>query len=161
MTTEKFQACLHSISNCMLMNKLKLNDDKSELLVLRASHRPSHQLGYLLMGDEYIKPSSNAKNIGVVLDDTMSMDSQMMAVCKLCFYHIRCVSRIRRYLSLEDTKQLVQAFVISRIDYCNSLLFGLPNNLLDRLQHVLHSAARLITLTKKYDHITPSLLELH
>jgi hypothetical protein len=116
------------ICNWMLTNKLKLSDDKSELLVLRASHRPVPQFDNLLVGDEYIKPSLSASNIGIVLDNTMSMDSQIMAVCKSCFYHINCISRIRRYISFEDIKQLVEAFVISRIDYCNSLLYG-SNNL--------------------------------
>jgi hypothetical protein len=134
MTTEKFRACMHFLCNWMLTNKLKLNDNKSELLVLRAS-----QFDNLLVGDEYIEPSLSARNIGVVFDNTMSMDSQTMAVCKSCFYHINCISRIRRYLSFEDTKQLVQAFVISRIDYCNSLLYGLPNNLLDRQNPVCSS----------------------
>jgi len=133
----------------------------TELLVLRASHRPHPQLDNLLVGDEYVTPSRSARNIGVVFDDTMSMESQIMAICKSCFYHIKCISRIRRYLSFEDTKKLVHAFIISRIDHCNSLLYGLPNNLIDRLQYVLNSAARLITMTRKFDHITQSLIDLH
>ena len=56
---------------------------------------------------------------------------------------------------------LINAFVISRLDNCNSLMYGLPKYLIDRVQHVFNCAAKLITLTKKYDHVTPLLIELN
>ena len=80
---------------------------------------------------------------------------------KSAFYHLRNISRVRRYLSHHTTKVLVHALVKCKIDFCNSLLFGLPKHLIQRLQYVLNSAARIISLTRKYDHITPIMMELH
>ena len=80
---------------------------------------------------------------------------------KSAFFHIRNISQVRRYLSIESTKTLVHAFVTSRIDNCNALLYGLPSYLVQRLQYVLNSAARLIFLSRKADHITPLLIDLH
>ena len=81
-------------------------------------------------------------------------------ICKSS-YHLRNISRIRKYISFKTTETLVHAFITSKLDNCNSLLFGLPKNLLDKLQSVQNAAARLITLSHKHDHITPILLNLH
>ena len=84
-----------------------------------------------------------------------------MAICKAAFYHLRNISRIRKYLSSQTAEMLVHAFVSSRLDYCNSLLYGLPKELLKKLQHVQNVVARIVTHTGKSDHITPVLCQLH
>ena len=76
-------------------------------------------------------------------------------------YHLRNIGRIRKYLTAESTKGAVISLVTSRFDYCNGLLCGIPEELIYKLQRVQNNAARVITLTKKYDHITPVLKELH
>ena len=81
--------------------------------------------------------------------------------CKTSFYHLRNIARIRKFISTKTAEILVHAFVTSRLDNCNSLLYGLPKTLLDKLQYVQNSAARLVTLSKKRDHITPLLINLH
>ena len=83
------------------------------------------------------------------------------SVCKSAFYHIRNISRIRKFLSAECTEILVHAFVSSRLDYCNSLLHGSPKHVLQKLQRAQNTAARLIKLSSKYNHITPHLMGLH
>ena len=80
---------------------------------------------------------------------------------KSSFFHLRNISKIRKYLTKESLKVLIHAFVTSKLDYCNSLLYGLPKSLLRKLQSVQNSAARIITLSRKYDHITPVLTQLH
>ena len=82
-------------------------------------------------------------------------------MCKKAILNIKSIGRIRRYLSKEDLKRLVNALVISRLDYANSILYGLPKYELDKLQRVQNAAARLITGKKKSDHITPVLKDLH
>jgi len=77
------------------------------------------------------------------------------------FYHLRNISRIRDCLYLADTEKLVHAFVTSKLDNANSLLYGLPKFLIDRLQNVQNAASRVVTRTKKYDHIKPVLQQLH
>ena len=79
----------------------------------------------------------------------------------LLFFHLRNISKIRGFLNTETTKTLVHAFVTSKVNYCNSLLYGVPKYLLQRLQRVLNYAARIVFKSNKYDHITPLLRELH
>ena len=81
--------------------------------------------------------------------------------CKVAFYYIHNIRRIRKYLSIETTRTLVHAVVIGRLDYCNSLLYGLPMKSISKLQRVKNAAARLITNTPRYDHVTPVLRSLH
>ena len=83
------------------------------------------------------------------------------AVCKSAFFHLRNIPKIRKFLTTETTKALFHAFVTSKIDYCNSLLYGAPKYLLHRFQQVLNCGARIVYRSKKYDHITPLLMELH
>jgi len=157
----KVEECIRDIDNWMLCNNLKLNNDKTEFLLLHSKHRPKPPMDCIIAGDEHINVSDYAKNIGVLYDTTLSFDKHISTVCQLAFYHLRNISRVRKYLSYDTTKVLVHAFVTSKIDFCNSLLFGLPKHLIDRLQYVMNSAARVISRTRKYDHVTPILMELH
>ena len=68
---------------------------------------------------------------------------------------------IRKYLDIDATKTLVHAYVTSRLDYCNSLVYGMAKEFTEKLQRVQNTAARLITRTRKFDHITPILKDLH
>ena len=80
---------------------------------------------------------------------------------KSAFYHLRTISRTRKYLSTQTTEILIHAFVTSKLDHCNSLLYNVPKNVIKKLQSVQNAAARLITRSRKCDHITPILLDLH
>ena len=66
-----------------------------------------------------------------------------------------------KYLTPDSAKIIVEAFIVSKLDYCNSLLYGLPSYLIQKLQHVQNSAARLITQSPRFCHITPFLRDLH
>jgi len=100
-------------------------------------------------------------HLTVLFDSTFSLDRHIFELCKSAFYHLRNLSKIRKYLDYNNTRVLINAFVISRLDNCNSLLYGLPKYLIDRVQHVFNCAAKLVTLSRKYDHVTPLLIELH
>jgi hypothetical protein len=89
------------------------------------------------------------------------MVPHVKSVCKSSFFHIRNISKIRKFLSSDTTKTLIYAFVMSRIVYCNSLLYGQPKCVLQVLQHVLNCATKLIFHSKKYNHITLLLVNLH
>ena len=82
-------------------------------------------------------------------------------MCQLAFSSLYNIRRIRKYLPFEAAKTLVQALVISRIDYCNSILYSLRSIHILKLQRVQNAAARLLTNTPRYAHITPVLIELH
>ena len=104
-----------------------------------------------------VKPT--VKNLGVILD--LNFEKHISNITKSSFYHLRNIKKVRPFLSLEDTKKLTHAFVLSRLDYCNALYTGLPKKTTDRLQVIQNAAARIVTKTKSRDHITPVLASLH
>ena len=87
--------------------------------------------------------------------------SHITATCKSANYQLYCLNRIKHYLSPDTLKTAVHALIYSKLDYCNSLLVGLPIPELSKFQHVLNSAACMITGTRKFHHIKPVLIDLH
>ena len=163
------EEALHVIQNCvkdvrkwMLVNKLKINDSKTEFLIIGSKHQLSQiTIDSIKIGDSEIKPVTSVKNLGVLIDNNLSMESHITKTCSAAFYHIYNIKHIRKYLTRDLTEKIVHALITSKLDYCNSLLFGLSNSQLQKLQRVQNAAARIITGTRKYDHITPVLRELH
>jgi hypothetical protein len=90
----------------------------------------------------------------------MSMDTRVSRICAKAFGLCK-IRQIRKYLSADVTKTLVHAFVTSRLDNGNSLFVGISGKNIQRLRRVLNSAARVVCLSLKFDHITPHLIELH
>ena len=87
--------------------------------------------------------------------------SQINLICKKAMLLIRSIGRIKKYLSKDDLARVVNAFVIPHLDYCNSVLYGLPKSQLDKLQRVQDVAARLVSRVRKQGHISPTLKALH
>ena len=116
---------------------------------------------YIKIGGHTISTSVSARSLGVVIDNNLSMNTHITTVCKSAFYHLRNISRIRRYLDRDTLEYLVHAFISSKLDYCNSILCGVSSSHLSRLQSIQNAAARILTGTSKYDHITPVLQHLH
>lgn len=108
-----------------------------------------------------IEFTSQVRNLGVIFDDQMSFKPHVTQVCRMAYYELRKISSIRHYLTPDATKTLVVSLVLSRLDYGNSLLAGSYQKLLDKLQRVQNNSARLITKTRKRDHISPILRSLH
>ena len=102
-----------------------------------------------------------AKDLGVIIDQKLSMIPHVNNICRLASLAIRNISRIRKYLDRNTTEKLVHAFVSSKLDTCNSVLHGIPDFQISKLQHIQNAAARLVTLSKRRDHITPILQDLH
>ena len=153
--------CVKDIDSWMLSNKLKLNRDKSEVLVISSIHRPRPTLSSVDICSETVLCSTSARNIGVIVDQSLSMKPHVNAVCKSSFFHLRNIGFIRKYLTPNSAKIIIQALIVSKLDYCNSLLYGLPSYLIQNLQHIQNSAARLITQSPRFGHITPVLRDLH
>ena len=107
------------------------------------------------------KPAKTARNLGVIFDKNFSFRSHVSAVCKSCRYHIRDLRRIRRYLTLDSAKLLAHALVSSRLDYCNSLLFGIADKEITRLQRIQNSLARVVTKKPLMTSSIPLLRSLH
>lgn len=108
-----------------------------------------------------IKLTSSAKNLRVTFDSAMSMEKHVNLLCRSCYVQIRNTGQIRPLLNTEATKSLVHSLITSRLDYWNSLLCGVAEDLTSKLQRTQNAAARLITRTCKYEHITPLRMKLH
>ena len=154
--------CISDVKAWMNSNTLKLNDDKTEVLLIRSKISNSFDKpSALQVGNAEVSFSASARNLGYTISDTMSLDAHVTNVCRSAYFAIRQISSIRRYLTVDATKTLVCAFVLSRLDYCNSLLSNAPKYIIDRLQKVQNSAARLVLKARKRDHASPLLVSLH
>ena len=116
---------------------------------------------HVKVGNADIVLHSPVKNVGAWLDSNLSMVEHITKASSVAFFHLYNIRRIRKYLSRAKTETLIHAFVSSRIDYCNSLLYGVPSCHLHKLQQVQNAAARLIFEESKYCHVTPLLKSLH
>ena len=89
------------------------------------------------------------------------MSTHVTKICNAPFYDLHNIRRIKKYLSRDSLLTLIHAFITSRLDYCNGLLYGLPNSQIVKLQRVQNAAARLVLSLRKYSHISPALYQLH
>ena len=101
------------------------------------------------------------KYLGVKIDQTLCMQDQISSVCHASFLELHRLASVRPYLSERTSARLVAALITSRLDYCNSVLAGLPAEQIGRLRRVQNSAVRLVLKKRKRDHITLLLNELH
>lgn len=156
----RLEMCLNDICSWMNLNMLMLNRDKTEFIVFNTRTTRSGGDVSLKVGDASVSASDCVKNLGVYVDTTLSMERQVNAIVSSCHYTIRKISYLRPYITTGAAKTLTQALVLSRLDYCNSLLFNIPKYLISKLQRVQNTAARLITRCSLRDHITPTIISL-
>jgi len=142
-------------------NRVKCNMGKSVLMFTSSPESAPHLMQTdLQIGSTSLLPALNCRHLGVTIDAQLTMASFVQAVCKSAFYHLWRIGRIRRSLDRASAECLVQSLVISRLQYANSLLFGLSKKLLDRLQAVQNAAARLICGGDRRDSARPLLRQL-
>ena len=159
----RLEECMIEIKQWMKANHLKLNESKTEFLVI-GKQKISNQIegvSSIFIEDTKVDAVSSAKNIGAVLDNQLDMVQHVNNICRSCYIQLRQIGQIRAYISQEATATMVNSLITSRLDYLNSLLYGLPDYLLSRLQLVQNNAARLVLRKRKHDHATPLLKALH
>ena len=113
------------------------------------------------IGDCNVPFQKVVKYLGVFIDNTLSLQHHISEVSRGCHNQIRKVASIRQYISRDTAATLMSALVLSRLDYCNSILASAPQNLIERLQRVQNHAARVVLKRRMRDHVTPLLRELH
>lgn len=141
---------------------LKLNTDKTEVMLFTSKANAKYIDNISVnVGESLIKSTDRVRNLGAIFSSSMDMEQQINSVCRSAYVHLRNIGHIRKFLTVDATKALVNALVTSRLDYCNALLIGVPNTVLSKLQRVQNTAARIVTRTPRWNHITPVLKDLH
>ena len=135
---------IEAVKDWMSSNRLRLNADKTQFIWLGTSHF----LDVLQINS--IPANDVVNNLGVYFDPELLMERQVNKLCQVCYFHLRRLRTVRRSLTKESLLTLVHAFVTSRVNHCNGVLYGSSGYLLDRLQSVLNSAARLILSVSKF-----------
>ena len=154
--------CISDVKSWMTTNKLKFNDIKTEFILFRNIWSLKDDIvASLNINNTIVTSSHSVRNLGVMFDTDLSMTTHVDEVCKTLLFQLRKISSIRNYLTQSVTQTLVSSLILSRLDYCNSLLSGITGENLSKLQHIQNHAARVIKRIKKSDHITPILIELH
>uniref|UniRef100_A0A8C4RJ50 Reverse transcriptase domain-containing protein n=1 Tax=Erpetoichthys calabaricus TaxID=27687 RepID=A0A8C4RJ50_ERPCA len=155
-------SCVSELKEWMNKNNLSLNTDKTEMLIVGGNDADHNNIlsSFNSMGIP-VNFTESARNLGVIFDSSMSFKAHITKLSKTCFFHLKNVRKLRRFLNKQDSEKLIHAFISSRIDYCNAVFTGCSNCSLYSLQLIQNAAARIITRTRKYEHITPVLKSLH
>ena len=161
---DKIKGVMEKIDNWMNCFFLKLNQSKTQIIVFGPKHIRSKILinGVFIENDATcLRFRSVVKNLGVFLDSDMSYGDQVNSVVSKSFLCIKNIARIRTFLTSKEKCTLLTALVLSKLDYCNSLYYGINSFLLNKLQVVQNSAARLVFNKRKFDHSSGLLFQLH
>ena len=129
----KLQNCVESIHEWCRSRRLQLNPAKTKANLKKTVHLDLN----LYIGADVIKPVGVVRDLGIFSDAELNMDQHVKTVVRSCFFHLRRLKSVRRILGREVILGLVSAFVTTRLDYCNSVLTGLPQALIDPLQKQL------------------------
>ena len=131
----------------MSENQLKFNDDRTEAPFTLGCHN--------------IPFSDYVRNLGFILDSELSLKKHVIKICQSTYFKLKRISSICRFLTEDVTKTPVTSYSFSRFDYCNCLLLGTPNSVIQPLQKVQNFAARLILMAPRHHLSTPLLKKLH
>ena len=144
-------------------NRLSVNPSKTEFLIIgNSQQRKKIQSSSIVFCGNIISPSSTARSLGVTFDSNLSLTKHVSSICRSAYYQIRQLRQIRSSLDISSAIILANSLVISKLDYCNSLLNGLPKSSINRLQVVQNSLARAIyPSVRRSDHVSPLLHKLH
>ena len=157
------EACLCDIRSWMINDKLMINDSKTEFMLIGTKAQlQKTKSATLTIGESIISPSTEPlRNLGAWFDCHFNLNFNITKTFRSAFFHLHNIRRVRKYLNLGFAEKLVHAFITGRLDYCNSLLYGLPHCALTKLQRVQNPAARVLYLAPRFRHITPILYQLH
>ena len=136
--------CIRDVRTWLTRNMLKLNEEKTEVFLFTSKHGLKSLSNITVtVGEQQQLQSSSVRDLGVIYDQHLNMSQHVRSVCRTGYYHLRNIGRIRRYLTQDATKTLVHTLVTSRLDYCNSLLYGLAANHLAKMQRLQNACARV------------------
>ena len=163
---DRISELLHSMQSCICdvkawatANMLKLNDNKTELMLV-TSNRTKHLHNLptsISIGNAQILYKQSVKNLDFTLDCHLTMNAHVTNIARTCYFELRRLTSIRRFLTSTATATFVSAFALSRIDYCISLLYGSTHDVTSHLQRMQNYAAQVILRLPKSSNITTHL----
>ena len=154
--------CTLDVNNWMSSNKLKMNTDKTEIMLCGSLQKLKRiDVNSVIIGDECVYFSKSVRNLGIHLDQNLNLNTHIANTRKSCYYEIRNISKFRQFISEKAAIQLVVSLVLSKLDYCNSLFYNMSSDNFNKLQTVQNHAARVITKSVKRSSSLPILKSLH
>ena len=161
---EQLQGCIGDILKWMSTNMLKLNNDKTEFIMFGTNHqlrKLDSVSTRIAIGNTNVLSVDHVHNLGFLMDNILKNQFQINKLTSSTFNQLMNIRRIHSKLVCDTTKNIIQALVMSRLDYCNSLLLGLANYQLNKIQQIQNMACRIICNLHKFDHVTSSMQDLH
>ena len=157
------QQCLQDVSDWMIASRLKLNPDKTAFIIIGTKAQRDKFKKYFptKLLDQDVTPTDSARNLGVEFDKDFNLKKNISKVCRSCYYHMRDLRRLRGCLTAAVTKTIATSLVSSKLDYCNSILYNIPNREINKVQSVQNCLARVVTRSPRFCSVTPLLKSLH
>jgi hypothetical protein len=157
-TLSGLEACLSDVHRWLSSQLLVLNPKKCELIIFSSTRNATTGIldSSLLLDDCRLKASSAVRNLGILLDSNLNLNSHINNVRKQAFMYLRVISKVRRLISKKHSALLVDSLALSRINFCVSLFTGLPKKQLDRLQSVINYGIRIVEKLKRKCHPSSS-----
>ena len=140
---ERMEACVREVKMWLCDNGLVLNENKSEAIIIRPPNvRTPITINRINICGQLVDTSAVIRDLGFVMDDHLSMASEVSNICRSAYYHLSRIAKIRHSLTISVCTSLIHGLVTSRLDYGNAMLFGIADRLLLRLEMVQRSEAR-------------------
>ena len=158
---EQLELCVDDVKHWNTQNGLKCNPTKTEVIHFYSRFTQTDSISHLRVGNAIIKPVTEVRDLGVTFDSTLTLHNHINNNCWSGSLSLHQIGKIRKFITKEYAERIAHAFVSSKLNYCNGILYGLPQNQIQKLQRLQNSAARLVTRTKTSEHIPPVLFNLH
>ena len=150
--------CISDIHVWMIKNTLKINYSKTEYIIFRSPLVKKKGNLSISVENTQIFPTSKMRGLAVVY---LTFHDHTSGICKSTHFHLRSIGRIRNLLTFDATAQLIHALITTCLDFCNSILYNLPNNKIEMLQRLQNQATHMLKYITQRNQITPVLRELH
>ena len=140
--------CIDAVHAWFSAKRLQLNPSKCEIIWFgtQATLKRLESTNLSLhVGTDMVTPSNVVHDLGVLSNSELTMRQHISKIVGVCFYHLRCLKKVRRILGSRVTCRLVTAFVMSRLDFCNALLAGLLQSTVAPLQRVQNTTVHLVS----------------
>ena len=159
---KSMEQCNSEISTWMVGMKIKLNNSKTEYILIGTRQQLAKCINMTIdIGGDEVHALNCVRNVGAYFDKHMTMEQHVKSKCRAAYAQLYNIGKVRKYIDHQNAEKLIHTLVHSHIDYCNALLIGLPKYLIQELEMVQNTAARVFCTIGKYDHITSPLKALH